>query len=114
MASMFTNSNLISLIAPGSVLARRRMSWRARRRRMVSPQEGRAIEILGRAIEYLADEFAVDCMDRSVPIVGVMYPRLQAIELLMTLNREIYLNCPEAPRAGERLWRWIRFRGQEA
>jgi len=113
MANMFTNGNLISLIAPGSVLARRQRALPGKRRRMISPQEGRAIEILGRAIEYLSDEFAVDCLDHSVP-VGVMHPRLQAIELLMALNREIYLNCPEAPGMGERLWRWLRFRGQEA
>ena len=53
--------------------------------------------MLGHAIEYLADEFALDCMSgEAKPRQGVP-PRIAAIELLMERNREIYFSCPEAP-----------------
>jgi hypothetical protein len=63
-----------------------------RRRRSISPQAGRALEILGHAIEYLTDEFihqgGTFCSSDS---------RLQAVQLLMAINRQIYLDCPEVP-----------------
>ena len=68
-------------------------------RRRLSPEEGRAIEILGHAIEYLTDEYvhrggAFTASDAEV----------EAIQLLMKLNRQIYFACPEVPNLGER-WR---------
>lgn len=78
--------------APASVVGRGMM-----RRRRISPEAGRALEILGHAIEYLADEFisadgAVSAHDGQV----------QAVQLLMSLNREIYLGCPEVPTLADR------------
>jgi hypothetical protein len=76
-----------------------------RRRRRVSPQAGRALEILGHAIEYLTDEYIY---------AGGSFlaydPRLEAAQLLMTINREIYFNCPEAPSLGERCLSLLRLR----
>jgi hypothetical protein len=111
MATSFTNGNLTSLVAHGGVrAAASRVDVGARRRRIVSRQEGRAIEMLGHAIDYLADEFALDCMD-LVPEIGPGLPaRLQAIEMLMARNREIYLNCPKAPGPMERLRGWLRWK----
>ena len=68
------------------------------RRRSISPSAGRALEILGHAIEYLADEYVYRgktfCADD---------PEVQAVQLLMALNREIYLECPIVPRFTERV-----------
>ncbi len=66
--------------------------------RSLAPKAGRALEILGHAIEYLADEYVRDDSPAEAK-----EGRLQAIQMLMALNREIYLSCPVAPDWGERL-----------
>ena len=66
-------------------------------RRRISPQAGRALEILGHAIEYLTDEY--------VHRGGGFHqgdPEPEAIQLLMAANRAIYFDCPELPRFRER------------
>lgn len=73
------------------------------RRRRVSPQAGRALEKLGHAIEYLSAEFVND----DGPIVPHS-PELEAVQLLMALNRRIYFECPEAPSLRERLVAFFR------
>jgi hypothetical protein len=65
-------------------------------------ESGRAIEMLAHAIEYLADEFALDCMQEMNARTG-QHPQIEAIHLLMARNREIYLSCPEIPTLGERI-----------
>jgi hypothetical protein len=72
-------------------------------RRSMTPEAGRAIEMLGHAIEYLADEFALECMDSQVRSAPGVNPRIMAIELLKARNREIYFNCPQVPTVGDRL-----------
>lgn len=72
-------------------------------RRRITPQAGKALEILAHALEYLTDEYAAceatgSCLD----------PRLEAIELLMTLNRGIYMECPVAPPRRARRWSFLR------
>jgi hypothetical protein len=92
------------------------------RPRRMSPEAGRGLEILGHAIEYLGDEFALDCMSGEAWIeaglgsgigsrldAGV-HPRLAAIELLKERNREIYFSCPEVPTLAERLRSWLGLR----
>lgn len=73
---------------------------RAKKRR-ISPQAGRALEALGHAIEYLADEFAFE---------GGLYegsvaedPQIEAIQLLMSANRTVWYDCPNAASFRERL-----------
>ncbi|HEV2486398.1 MAG TPA: hypothetical protein VGT08_12770 [Terracidiphilus sp.] len=68
------------------------------KRRRISPQAGHALEILGHAIEYLADEIVHEGGSFS-PDNG----QLQAVKLLMALNRQIYFECPEVPPFGKRL-----------
>lgn len=70
---------------------------RSARRRRVTPQAGRALEILGHAIEYLADEYVHNGGQFSASDSQV-----QAMRLLMNLNRSIYLDCPEIPTLGQR------------
>jgi hypothetical protein len=66
-------------------------------RRRISHQAGCALEILGHAIEYLADEYLYEGGTFSADD-----PRLQAVHLLMALNREIYFECPIVPSFRER------------
>jgi hypothetical protein len=66
-------------------------------RRRITPQSGRALEVLAHAIEYLADESVHEC-----PSISDRTGRLQAVQLLMDLNRQIYFECPEMLTLGER------------
>ena len=108
MATAFTSSNLISVVGPGRAISQATAGNVVQRRRNLSPEAGRAIELLGHAIEYLADEIALDCLDPSMRAKSEMFPRLQAIEMLMARNRDIYLSCAEAPTLAERLRNWFR------
>lgn len=68
------------------------------RRRRISPEAGRALEILGHAIEYLTDEFLSTGGD------FVSHPgEIEAVQLLMAQNRKIYFDCPVIPTLRERL-----------
>jgi hypothetical protein len=67
-------------------------------RRLITPEAGRALEILGHAIEYLADEYA-----HEAKLISAHDPQVEAIQLLMALNRQIYFACPVVPTLVERL-----------
>jgi hypothetical protein len=69
-----------------------------RHRRQITPQAGRALEKLGHAIEYLTDEFV-----QSGASFAANNSQLEAVQLLMALNRRVYFECPEVPTLGERL-----------
>lgn len=70
-----------------------------RRRRRISPEAGRALEILGHAIEYLADEWV-----HAGGSCSAHNAQVEAIQLMMGINRQIYFECPEVPSFGKR-WR---------
>jgi hypothetical protein len=69
-----------------------------RQRRQITPQAGKALEKLGHAIEYLTDEFV-----QSGASFSTNNSQLEAVQLLMALNRRVYFECPEVPTLGERL-----------
>jgi hypothetical protein len=69
-----------------------------RRRRHIGRDAGRALEILGHAIEYLADEYV-----HTGRSFRASDPEVEAIQLLMKLNRQVYFACPEVPTLAERL-----------
>jgi hypothetical protein len=71
--------------------------FRTVRRRRISPQAGRALEILGHAIDYLTDEYVL-----HGGTFCARDPQLQAVQLLMALNRQVYFECPEVPTLKER------------
>jgi hypothetical protein len=81
-------------------------------RRRITPEAGRGLEKLGHALEYLTDEFVHDgCnfrQDRG---------RLEAIQLLASLNRQIYLACAVEPSFLDRVQglaqRWFPAAGSE-
>ncbi len=74
-------------------------------RRALSPVEGRALEILGHAIEYLADEYAVDATPKGP--LGSADPRVEAIQMLKALNRAVYYSGAEVQPAFRRIKRWV-------
>jgi hypothetical protein len=70
---------------------------RADRRRNITPQAGHALEILAHAIEYLTDEFMHQGLTFSAK-----NEQLEAVQMLMALNRQVYFECPVVPSFGER------------
>lgn len=72
-------------------------------RRRIPPQAGKALEILAHALEYLTDEYVVS--DTRAPSLK---SRIEAIELLMTLNRLVYLECPQVPNTATRCRAFLR------
>jgi hypothetical protein len=70
---------------------------RASQRRKITPQAGRALELLSHAIEYLTDEFVNQGFTLSLKS-----EQLEAVQLLMALNRQVYFECPVVPSVGER------------
>lgn len=70
---------------------------RTNRRRHISPPAGQALVVLGHAIEYLTDEFV-----HQGGSFSANNEELEAIQLLMALNRQVYFECPEVPSLGER------------
>ena len=93
MAASMITSYPIPVSATSAPVARVRQD----RRRRISPQAGHALEILGHAIEYLTDELIHE--------QGSFSPadqRMEAVRLLMAINRQIYFECPELPPFSER------------
>jgi len=82
---------------PAATQTLRTTPARPNRRRRITPQAGRALDILAHAIEYLTSEFVHE--DRSF---SARNDQLQAVQMLMALNRQVYFECPEIPTFGER------------
>ena|SRR5579871_5336188 len=79
-----------------------------RQRRFISLQAWRTLRTLRHAIEYVAEEFLHD----SVP-PSIQNPRLQAVQLLIELQGDVYADCPEIPRLFELVMRKLRLRHAE-
>jgi hypothetical protein len=81
-------------------------------RRRLSREAGRALEMLGHAIEYLADEYAASVDDRGP--LGNADPRVAAIQILKGLNRAVYYGGTEVPTGFQRIRRWWQRAGLRA
>jgi hypothetical protein len=68
-------------------------------RRRITPEVGRGLEKLGHALQYLEDEFVFNNRWAISEDSG----RLQAIQLLATLNRDLYLECGVEPTIRDRV-----------
>jgi hypothetical protein len=74
-------------------------------RRQLTRESGRALEILGHAIEYLADQYAQESVPKGP--LGNADPRVEAIQMLKYLNRKVYFEgAPEVPPK-RRIRRWF-------
>jgi hypothetical protein len=72
----------------------------ANRRRRIGARAGRALEILRHAIEYLVAESF-----REGKSFSAGDPQMEAVRLLMALNRQVYFECPVVLTLPERLRR---------
>jgi hypothetical protein len=97
MAATTTTSLRIPAIAPAASVARVHAG-----RRHIDPRSGRALEVLGHAIEYLTDEF----VEEGAPVTA-NDPRVQAVQLLMAVNRQVYFDCPIVPTFADRCRNFI-------
>ena len=70
-------------------------------RRRGSSEQGRALETLGHAVEYLVDSR----MYFSDPQAAAS--EREAIEILMRLNRTVFSECPEVIPFGRRVRQWF-------
>jgi hypothetical protein len=93
MAATTTTGSSIPVSTPAGPTDR----VRSKRRRRITPRAGRALEILGHAIEYLTDELVHQGAQFSAK-----NEQLEAVHILMALNRQVYFECPEVPTFGER------------
>jgi hypothetical protein len=74
-------------------------------RRRLSRESALGLEILGHAIEYLADEYAVDPAEKGP--LGNADPRIAAIQTLKSLNRAIYFSGAEVQTVWQRIRQWF-------
>src|ERR1700760_98347 len=74
-------------------------------RRHLRRADARALEILGHAIEYLADEYAFDGISKGP--MGNADPRIEAIQILKGLNLAIYFSGTEVQSPWERIRGWF-------
>jgi hypothetical protein len=77
----------------------------SRQLRRIPPLSGMALEVLGHAIEYLADEYVLHA--GMLPAVHVEDPQIRAIQVLMAASRSVYGECPLVPTLRERLSRLL-------
>ena len=71
-----------------------------RARRRGSVEQGRALEILGHAVEYLVDS-RLFLAESSSPADQ------QAVQLLMCASRAVFAECPEVISVRRRLREWL-------
>ncbi len=76
-------------------------SIQLRRPRHVSPEVARGLEILGHAMDYLMDEYL-----NAPGCISAGDDELEAVQMLMELNRQIYFSCPRVTTLKER---WMCF-----
>jgi hypothetical protein len=97
--------SILSSVAPsktlgGTVGSLTLAPEQARPRRLTATQ-GRALEILGHAIEYLVDT-RLACADEFCSPAAQ-----EAIQLLSRANREVYQSNPTTAPEGNRIMRWL-------
>ena len=85
----------VRLVPPPSPFVRRRLSQ----------ENARGLEILGHAIEYLADEYAIDPANKGA--LGNADPRIATIQMLKSLNRAIYFSGAEVQPVWQRIRHWF-------
>lgn len=103
MPEPFDMSESTNVVSPKSASFISNGGVRRHHKRRVSAQAGHALEILGHAIEYLADEYVHE--DGSFSSHN---GQIEAIQLLMARNRAVYFSCPEIPGFGDQCGTFFR------
>jgi hypothetical protein len=70
-------------------------------RRRASPVQGRALETLGHAVEYLVDSRMFQVEETNAR------DEQEAVQILMRLSRSVFAECPEVVSMRQRLQRWV-------
>lgn len=70
-------------------------------RRRGTQDQGRALEALGHAVEYLVDSRLFDLGERNVR------DEHEAIQIMMRMSRAIFSECSEVVSIRKRMRRWI-------
>lgn len=79
-------------------------------RRRGSCEQGRALEALGHALEYLVDSRMLN--DDSHPHdPQAAAGEREAVQILMRLSRTVFSECPEVVPLGRRVRQWIAAHG---
>lgn len=86
---------------PGGQRLRRIESTGLGVRRRANRQQGRALEILGHAVEYLVDSRMFDSEEPTTPADA------EALQILMLLSRQVFAECAEVIPLAHRLRIWI-------
>ena len=73
-------------------------------RRRPNQQQGRALEVLGHAVEYLVDTRMTRDDRQPLLLAG---PDLEAVQTLMRLNREVFKGCEEVVSLRRRFKLWL-------
>jgi hypothetical protein len=76
-------------------------------RRRITPTAGVALEVLGHAIEYLADEYLHEGSGIPQTGGGCVDPQVAAMQILMAANRQVYFGCPVVTPFHARLRRFF-------
>ena len=101
---------MFSAMAPAGAVENQEREFRRSRavRRRPTPEQGRALEMLGHAVEYVVDSRLY------LPAGGAELSDELAVQLLMRLSREVFAECAQVVPLRRRLrWiaRWMRLPG---
>lgn len=75
-------------------------------RRLLTRESGRALEMLGHAVDYLEDSYIEDGLENEIVLVASA-PTLQAVRMLADARREVLASIPLVQPASRRLWNAI-------
>jgi len=70
-------------------------------RRRATLEQGRALEALGHAVEYLVDSRMFQMGEHN------RRDEQEAVQILMRMSRAVFVECPEAVSLRRRVGRWV-------
>ena len=73
-------------------------------RRRGTLEQGRALETLGHAVEYLVDTRLFDLGEHNVR------DGQEAVQIMMRMSRAVFAECPEVVSMRKRMSQWVRER----
>ena len=80
-------------------------SSRSRMRRIISREQGRALETIGHAVDYLEDCHIYEGPEKE--LINVASPATEAIQILIFLQQQMLQSLPLVEPLSQRLWKAI-------